>query len=205
MLRLLDPSSAGDCIFTIDDIDVFKLKRSSLRCSILAVPQDCVFLPDGSTIKSNIDPTESITDHECTSILEKVQLSTFVLAKGGIEARMTGDELSAGQQQLFNLGRAIYRRMVRRRLSGHDGGLLLLDEMGSAVDSRTEATMQKIIHEEFATYTVIAITHHLHAALDFADRVAVLDKGTIVEVGAPKELLERPNGTFRKLYLSGQK
>lgn len=203
LMRLLDPLPSSSGTFTIDNINIFTVKRSTLRTRIIAIPQECVFLPDGNSIKSNIDPTGSASDAECLSILNMVQLSSFVSSKGGLHESMSGDELSAGQQQLFSLGRALHRRRARAKVSGSDGGLLLLDEVSSAVDYETEALMQDIIAKEFAAYTIVAVAHRLQHMVEFADRIVVMEQGSVVESGAPRELLEKPGGKFRKLYNSG--
>ena len=200
----MDPTPSSDLTFKIDNVDILTVDRTILRSRIIAVPQECVFLPDGSSIKSNIDPTETISDNECAAILDMVQLNSFVTAQGGLDAPMSGDQLSAGQQQLFSLGRAIYRRRARLQASGQDGGLLLLDEISSSVDHDTEVLMHDIISKEFTAYTIVAVAHRLTLMVDFVDRVIVLDHGSILEEGAPKELLARPDGAFRRLYQAGQ-
>ena len=63
--------------------------------------------------------------------------------------------------------------------------------------------MQAIIREEFAQHTVLSIAHRLETVIDF-DRVLVLDKGCIVEVGAPAELLRREGGWFKAMYEGGR-
>jgi ATP-binding cassette subfamily C (CFTR/MRP) protein 1 len=204
LLRLLDPALTPGLTFTIDDTDILTVNRTSLRSRIIAVPQECVFLPGGSTIKSNIDPNNTITDTECTAILDMVQLSSFVAAQGGLNAPMCGDQLSLGQQQLFSLGRTVYRRRARMRESGRDGGVLLLDEMSSAVDRDTEVLMHGVIKREFGKYTIVAVAHRLELMVDFVDRVVVLDKGCVVEEGAPRELLQVEGGRFASLYRAGQ-
>ncbi|KAJ4993969.1 Canalicular multispecific organic anion transporter 1-like protein 2 [Stagonosporopsis vannaccii] len=203
LLRLLDPSPSAGLTFTIDSIDVLTTNRTTLRSRIIAVPQECVFLPDGSSIKSNIDPTETITDTECQHILEMVQLTAFVVSQGGLNAPMSGDQLSAGQQQLFSLGRAIYRRRAKIQTAGRDGGVLLLDEISSSVDRDTELLMHGVISREFAAYTIVAVAHRLELMVDFVDQVVVLDRGSVIEQGAPRDLLAAADGAFSRLYRAG--
>lgn len=66
------------------------------------------------------------------------------------------------------------------------------------MDRVTDELMQKIIREEFKYHTIIAIAHRLDTILDF-DRIAVLDKGSLIEFDTPKELLAR-DSVFRGLY-----
>ncbi|KAF9693105.1 hypothetical protein EKO04_008679 [Ascochyta lentis] len=205
LLRLLDTTPSPDLIFTIDSINMLTLNRTLLRSRIIAVPQECVFLPDGSSIRANIDPTNTVSDTECQAILDMVQLTSFVSSQGGLDAPMSGDQLSAGQQQLFGLGRAVHRRRARMQANRQDGGLLLLDEISSSVDRDTEVLMQNIISREFATYTIVAVAHRLGLMADFVNRIVVLEKGLIVEEGAPKELLAITDGAFRRLYQAGRR
>ncbi|KAJ8114351.1 hypothetical protein OPT61_g3746 [Boeremia exigua] len=204
LLRLLDPTTSQGLTFKIDSIDVLTVNRTALRSRLIAIPQECVFLPNGSTIKSNVDPTDTISDTECQEILDMVRLTAFVASQGGLDAPMSGDQLSAGQQQLFSLGRAIYRRRAKLQASSQDGGVLLLDEISSSVDSDTEVLMHDIVSKEFAAYTIVAVAHRLRLMIDFVDRVVVLDRGSVVEQGAPRDLLEVADSAFRRLYQAGQ-
>lgn len=202
-MRLLDPAPSAGLTFIIDSIDILTANRTTLRSRIIAVPQECVFLPDGSSIKSNIDPTETITDAECQDILDMVQLAAFAASQGGLNAPMSGDQLSAGQQQLFSLGRAVYRRRAKLQTTGRDGGVLLLDEISSSVDCNTEVLMHGVISREFAAYTIVSVAHRLDLMVDFVDRVVVLDRGSVIEQGAPKDLLAAVDGAFCRLYRAG--
>jgi len=76
-----------------------------------------------------------------------------------------------------------------------------MDEATSSVDSDTDTVMQRVLREEFAGRTMIAIAHKLQTILDF-DRVLLLDKGQIVETGNPQELLANDTSAFRALYES---
>lgn len=122
--------------------------------------------------------------------------------KGGLDAPVSGAELSAGQKQLFSLARAVLRRRVKRRETITDGGLLLLDEITSSADAETERRVRRVLEDEFAAYTVVMVTHRREMAAA-CDRVVVLDSGTVVEDGRPGELLEREGGWFRGLWVAG--
>lgn len=78
--------------------------------------------------------------------------------------------------------------------------MLVLDEGTSSLDLLAEAVIQRVIREEFEGCTVIAIAHRLDTIADF-DLVAVLDRGSLVEIGPPRELLARQSA-FRDLYMS---
>ncbi|RSL98853.1 hypothetical protein CEP52_010121 [Fusarium oligoseptatum] len=202
LLRLLDPLQSCSRNIEIDNIPLHQIDRTTLRKRIIAIPQDAVFLPDGSSIKANIDPLNGATESECIQVLETVRLSGFIDDRGGLNAGMSADDLSAGQKQLFSLGRAILRRRVRDRLAGSEkrGGLLLLDEVSSSVDKATDRAMQEIIREEFESYTIVMVSHRLEMVMDFFDRVVVLDKGAVVESGGPRELVDTPGSRFGELW-----
>ncbi|KAJ6005636.1 hypothetical protein N7451_003580 [Penicillium sp. IBT 35674x] len=203
LLKILDPlsSAIGDAAILVDDIPLNRINRSILRQRLIAVPQDAVFLPDGSTFQANLDPSHISTAAECQSILEAVGLWSFVQEHGGLDAPMVSGTFSAGQRQLLSLGRAMLRRGVRAR-SNHGGGILLLDEVSSSVDHETEAVMQEIVRAKFKDYTVISVSHRLDMIMDF-DRVVVMDMGEIVEVGNPAVLKGTPGSRFADLVRAG--
>lgn len=180
-----------------------RINRAALREQIIAVPQEAVFLPDGSTFRANLDPSNVSTPEECQAVLVAVELWKFVQERGGLDAGMSAGTLSAGQRQLMSLGRALLRRFIRAR-NGSDCGILLLDEVSSSVDHETERVMQEIIRVEFKDYTIISVSHRLDMIMDF-DRVVVMDKGEIVEVGNPVVLAGQTETRFGDLVRAGAK
>lgn len=209
LLKLLDPTPETETNLVIDDTPLRCVDRSALRQRIIAVPQEAVFLPDGSTFQANLDPLDGSSTEECQAVLTVVNLWKFVQDRGGLQAGMSASTLSAGQRQLMSLGRAILRRRIRARNlgmggGGSEGGLLLLDEVSSSVDHETERAMQEIIKEEFKQYTIIAVSHRLDMIMDF-DRVIVMDTGEIVEVGKPMELAVKAESRFGDLVRAGAK
>lgn len=206
LLKLLEPTSATAENVIIDDIPLHRIDRSTLRERIIAVPQEAVFLPDGSTFQANLDPLDVSTPEECQAVLESVGLWNFV-AERGLDAGMSAGTLSAGQRQLMSLGRALFRRRIRARNMGigggaSEGGILLLDEVSSSVDRETERVMQEVIRREFKDYSVVAVSHRLDMIIDF-DRVIVMDTGEIVEVGNPKKLASEEGSRFGELAKTG--
>lgn len=217
LLKLLEPLPARDAgthaspaTATIDDTPLHRIDRSALRQRLIAVPQEAVFLPDGTTFQANLDPSGASTAEECRAVLAAVGLGPFVRERGGLGAGMSAGTLSAGQRQLMSLGRALLRRRVRARGVGvvgggaAEGGVLLLDEVSSSVDHETERAIQEIIRSEFQSYTVIAVSHRLDMIMDF-DRVVVMDTGEVVEVGNPMELAEKVGTRFGDLVRAGAK
>lgn len=204
LLKLFDPLS-GTVI--IDDTALSGIDRSTLRQRIIAMPQEAVFLPDGTTFHMNLDPSESSTIQECEIVLATVGLLAFVQERGGLTASMDAATLSAGQRQLMSLGRVLVRRRIRARsinpsVTHGEGGILILDEVSSNVDQDTERVMQDIISAEFNYYTVIAVSHRLNMILDF-DRVVVMEEGKIVEIGNPAALQRQETSRFGDLLKAG--
>ncbi|KAK0666398.1 putative multidrug resistance-associated protein [Cercophora samala] len=207
LLRLLDPTSSPTVNMEIDSLPLSRIHRSTLRQRIIAVPQDAVFLPEGTSFQANLDPFGLASEEECRSVLEVVALwQSFVAERGGLEAPMSSDTLSQGQKQLFSLARAILRRRIRARGKGREkeGGVLLLDEVSSSVDKDTDEAMQRIILVEFAGYTIVMVSHRLGMVMNF-DRVVVMDEGRIVEDGVPTELVEQEGSRFRDLWMVGRR
>jgi len=211
LLRLLDPIESSAQGITIDETPLHKIDRGVLRQRIIAVPQDAVFLPDGTSFQANLDPFTVSTEPECRAILETVGLWAFVAERGGLAAGMTADSFSQGQKQLFSLARAALRRRVRARqreaefgkaVGEEDRGILLLDEVSSSVDQDTEREMQAVIADEFKGYTIVMVSHRLDVVMGF-DKVVVMDKGVMLESGRPRELVELEGSRFRELYLVG--
>jgi len=214
LLRLLDPLPTCAENITIDSLPLHKIVRTTLRERIIAIPQDAVFLPDGTSIMSNLDPFNVSTEVECTSVLNVVGLTSLLEERGGVDQGLSPDTLSQGQRQLFSLARAILRRRIRAREYGASfgekgkgrgqGGILLLDEITSGVDHETERMMMTVIETEFEGYTVVMVSHRLEMVMGF-DRVLVMDRGSVVEDGAPGKLVEREGGRFRDLWLVGNR
>ncbi|KAM7193136.1 canalicular multispecific organic anion transporter 1 [Rhypophila sp. PSN 637] len=218
LLRLLDPlpsraslsaSDEQDPI-TIDDIPLSKIDRLTLRQRIIAVPQDPVFLPDGTSFQTNLDPFGASDSATCQSVLETVNLWTFVQERGGLDAGLASDTLSQGQKQLFSLARAILRKRIRVAEQEAElgdgavvksGGILLLDEVSSSVDVETDRLMHEIIRKDFEGYTIVMVSHRLDVVVGYFDRVVVMDQGEIVEIGEPKTLIETEGSRFRVLWM----
>ena len=104
LLRLYEPA-AGKIV--IDDIDIQTLKLDALRESLVALPQDPMFL--AGTVRYNLDPLERAPDDEILEVLGKTGIRDVIEAKGGLDAELDTDWLSAGQRQLFCMARAVLR------------------------------------------------------------------------------------------------
>ncbi|KAJ2105329.1 hypothetical protein GGI16_002398, partial [Coemansia sp. S142-1] len=90
------------------------------------------------------------------------------------------ESFSSGQQQLFGLCRVIMRKQK----------IVVLDEATANVDLETDKSVQELIRKEFSDCTVLTIAHRLETIMN-SDRIIVMDKGTIAEIGTPEELLAK--------------
>ena len=185
LFRLLELKSGQ--IF-VDGQDISTLPRQTIRSSLIAVPQD-PFLLAGS-IRFNISSTEALPDETVITALNKVGLWELIKARGGLDVNIAQAPFSHGQQQLLCLARAMLRKST----------VLVLDEATSSVDAQTDEKMQKIIREEFKYHTILTVAHRLNTIMD-SDQVAVLEQGRLIELGKPRELLEK-GGVFRDLWLA---
>jgi ABC-type multidrug transport system fused ATPase/permease subunit len=120
-----------------------------------------------------LDAEGNSTEAEINEALEKASLGEF-------NARSMTSNLSTGQIQLLSLASAFLNKKSR---------LLLLDEPTSQIDSATQKRVLKNLFSAHRDSTVIMIAHRLETAVDYADRVLVLDQGRLVEFDHPFKLL----------------
>ncbi|KAF7539141.1 hypothetical protein G7Z17_g12477 [Cylindrodendrum hubeiense] len=175
ILGLLDPSPGT---ITVDGLTLASLPRETIRTRFIAITQDQFVLP--GTVRQNIDPFNNCSTSGIVDALRLVCLWDTIEHNGGLDAPFEEDILSHGQKQLFFLARAVLRKTV--------GRVVLLDEATSSVDQKTEEIVKRVVETQFRQHTVISIAHRLDTIVDF-DRVIVMEKGCIVEVGKPTQLL----------------
>jgi ATP-binding cassette, subfamily B, bacterial len=100
-----------------------------------------------------------------------------------------GHTLSGGERQRVSIARAIL----------HDPRILILDEATSSVDTETEHQIQEALNRLIAGRTVVAIAHRL-STLRRATRLLVIKEGRLIEQGTHTQLLQIPNGVYRRLH-----
>ena len=176
----------------IDGHDVKEVSIESLRRQMGIMSQDN-FLFSG-TIRDNIRYGKlDATDEEIVAAAKAVNAHDFImrLEKGyDTELSERGGGLSIGQKQLL----AFARTMVS------DPAILILDEATSSIDTKTELLVQEGIEHLLKGRTSFVIAHRL-STIQKADRIFVIDNGTILEEGNAAQLMEK-KGAYYKLYMS---
>ncbi|AFN74792.1 ABC transporter-like protein [Melioribacter roseus P3M-2] len=174
----------------IDGVDISKVDKRDLRRYISVVLQD-VYLFSG-TIKSNISlGSGEITEEQIINAAKTVGAHDFIMKLPGKYDEIVkekGATLSVGQKQLISFARAL----------AYNPKILILDEATSSIDTETEILIQKAIEELLRGRTSIVIAHRL-STIQNADKILVMHKGELKEVGTHQELLAR-KGIYYKLY-----
>ena len=174
----------------IDGVDVKEMDLADLRSRFGVVLQD-PFLFTG-TIGGNIRlGTDRIQDAHVAKAAEDVNLGDFVraLPKGfNEEVRERGSTLSTGQKQLISFARAL----------AHEPKILILDEATSSVDTETEFKVRDALARMVEGRTSLIIAHRL-STVQRADKIIVMHKGQVREMGTHQELLAQ-RGIYFKLY-----
>ena len=174
----------------IDGIDVSKMCLASLRRNVSMVLQD-TFLFTGTVNENLRFGNEGASDEEIVAVAKAANAHKFIEAlPQGYDTRIgeRGVKLSGGQKQRLSIARAVLK----------DAPILILDEATSSVDAETEAEIQEALQRLMRERTAIVIAHRL-STVRRADLIAVLDGGSIVELGNHDELMGR-KGLYRKLY-----
>lgn len=191
LLRLLDLRSGA--IF-IDGVDISTLPRQLIRSNITTIPQD-PFLPPTHSLRRNLAGSAAgVSDNQLVAALDKVGLlghviSQLMTSEGGntvvsgaqgmsmvkaariLDAKMSLLPLSAGQQQLFCLARALLQH----------NRIVILDEVTSAIDTTTEEILRRVLQDELKGKTVVMIAHRA-TMLGICDVIVELDGGIVTKV-----------------------
>jgi ATP-binding cassette, subfamily B, multidrug efflux pump len=174
----------------IDGVDVKDMDLNSLRSRFGVVLQDPVLF--SGTVDSNIRlGTKWIKDEDVEKAVEDVNLADFIRSlPGGFkeEVRERGNTLSTGQKQLISFARAL----------AHNPKILILDEATSSVDTETEFRVREALSHMVEGRTSVIIAHRL-STVQNADKIIVMHKGRVREVGTHQQLLAQ-RGIYYKLY-----
>ncbi len=175
---------------TIDGIDIREIDKDRLRSAIGQVQQD-VFIFTGD-ISSNIRlRREDITDEDIVRAAKHVNADDFISRlPGGYHEPVTerGSTLSAGQRQLLSFARTL----------AYNPAILVMDEATANIDTETELLIQEALEKLMQGRTTIMVAHRL-STIQHADKIIVMHKGEVREVGTHQELL-LADGIYKKLY-----
>ena len=186
--RFYHPSSGQ---ILLDGHDIETIKLSDLRGNIALVSQDVVLFND--TVAGNIayGPMSSKTEAEIVAAAEAAHAMEFIREMPeGLQTFVgeNGVRLSGGQRQRLAIARALLK----------NAPVLILDEATSALDTQSERHVQAALETLMQGRTTIVIAHRL-STIEKADRIVVMQKGRIAEVGTHRELLDR-GGIYAGLY-----
>jgi len=206
VLALVGPSGAGKTTFVdllarfydptegkivLGNYDIKDYDLVSLRKLFGIVTQDTILFHD--TIYNNIAyGNRNATRNMIEEAARAANAHDFIMAMPNKYDTVTGDRgvrLSGGQRQRIAIARALLKNPP----------ILIFDEATSALDTENEMLVQEAIDRLLKQRTAVVIAHRL-STIQKADRIAVFDKGNIVEIGTHEELLGIENGLYRRLY-----
>lgn len=177
LFRFYDANS-GDIL--INGQSIYSLSLDNLREHIGVVPQDTVMFND--TFKNNLlYASPNASDDELARVISMAQLDEFLTqCPNGLETVVgeRGLKLSGGEKQRLAIARMLLKRPA----------IMVFDEATSSLDSRTEKNINEAIREVSAGHTSLIIAHRLSTIID-ADKIVVVDQGSVVEEGKHADLL----------------
>lgn len=187
--RFFRPSSGQ---IYLDDISFDKLNLKDLRRQISFVGQDIVLFND--SIAVNVAYGSALNQIDRKRVIEALDAANLTglieELPNGIDTVIgdNGNQFSGGQRQRLAIARAIYK----------NAPILILDEATSALDSESERQVQAAMDRLMVGRTTIVIAHRL-STIEHANRIAVIENGQIVELGAHKQLIKK-DGLYARLH-----
>jgi osmoprotectant transport system ATP-binding protein len=187
--RLIEPTSGS---IQVDGIDVQQQGGPELRRRIGYVIQDGGLFPHYTvaeaiaTVPNLLSWDKERVQARTNELIAKLQLPETALNR-------YPSELSGGQRQRVGLARALATQPP----------VVLMDEPFGALDPFTRRHVRRELFglNELKETTVVLVTHDVSEAIELADRIALMDKGKIVQIGSPDDLLNRPVNDFVREFL----
>lgn len=176
---------------TIDGVNIKNFTLHSLRQNIAVVFQDN-FLFSGTIRENILLGNKNASQEDLNRAVKMAFLDEFISTlKDGLDTVIgeRGVLLSGGQKQRVAIARAFLK----------DAPIIILDEATSALDNKAEAIVQKAIENLMKDKTVFVIAHRL-STVQNADKIAVINTGSLVELGSHDELMQIENGQYKTLY-----
>ncbi len=176
----------------VDGMDVREYKITDLRDKIGIVPQKAVLF--AGTVRSNLAwGKEDATEEEMQQALSVAQAAEVVDKKDGkldAEVEQGGKNFSGGQKQRLTIARALVKQPE----------ILIMDDSSSALDYATDAKLRQAIHNMPNRPTVFIVSQRA-ASIMYADKIIVLDDGTVAGTGTHEELLKACS-VYQEIYYS---
>lgn len=190
LTRLMDPTEGA---VLLDGVDVRDIAASSLRRSVVLVPQEGFLFDDTITANVRYGRLDATEDEILASAAELGLGDWLAGLPAGLATQVgqRGESLSAGERQLVAL--------LRAHLADPD--LLVLDEATSAVDPQLEMRIGRALERLMTGRTSVTIAHRLSTA-ESADEVVVVDKGRVVQRGPHAELVREAGSVYAGLHAS---
>lgn len=187
ILRFYDPTGGN---ILIDGVDSRSMSLTELRRKIALVPQDVILF--AGTIRDNIAYGKpNATEQEIEEAARKANAYDFITSFPDRFKTLVGErgiQLSGGQRQRIAIARAVLK----------NPSILILDEATSSLDSESEYLVQEALDKLMVGRTSIVIAHRL-ATIRNADKIVVLQNGTVQETGTHQQLIVNEKGFYHKL------
>ena len=176
----------------VDDKDISKVNLQSYRKNLAVVPQNTILF-SGSIRDNILYGTSDVTEAELNRVIDESGLRSVIdKLPMGLDTKVGehGDKLSGGQKQRISIARALIRHPK----------VIILDEATSALDALSEKEVTYALENMSDKCTTFIVAHKL-ATIEKADKIVVIDSGTVAECGTAKELMDK-RGIFYRMEMT---